>query len=73
MNPDANGWYRVHANDGSGLDFSTTVYVPEIHVLVDEPAADVHGNPYPPSAAVVVSEPKSADKSSAKKPEEAAK
>lgn len=58
MNPDANGWYRVHANDGTGLDYSTTVYDPERHDLVEAPAADEFGRPYPASAtAQPVAEP----------------
>ena len=76
MNPDANGWYRVHANDGSGLDYSTTVYVAERHDLVPEPASDEHGRPYPPAAAVVAEKPektKTADKSSVNNHEEATK
>jgi hypothetical protein len=85
MNPDANGWYRVHANDGSGLDYSTTLYDPERHDLVDAPASDEHGRPHPAAAAVVAEElpepekapepekPKTADKASVNKPEEATK
>jgi len=57
MNPDANGWYRVHANDGSGLDYSTTIFDEERHDLVSEPASDEHGRPYPPAAAVVEETP----------------
>jgi hypothetical protein len=57
MNPDANGWYRVHANDGSGLDYSTTIFDPERHDLVSEPASDEHGRPYPPTAPVVEETP----------------
>lgn len=57
MKPDAHGWYRVHAVDGSGLDYSTTVFDPEIHDLVDAPASDAHGRPYPATAAEVVAEP----------------
>ena len=57
MKPDAHGWYRVHAVDGSGLDYSTTVFDPEIHVLVDEPASDAHGRPYPATPTKVVEEP----------------
>ena len=56
MNPDAHGWYRVHAVDGSGLDYSTTVFDPEIHDLVDEPASDAHGRPFPATAPVAVEE-----------------
>lgn len=57
MNPDAHGWYRVHAVDGSGLDYSTNSYDPEIHDLVDAPASDAHGRPYAATAAEVVEEP----------------
>lgn len=72
---DANGWYRVHANDGSGLDYSTTVYDPERHVLVADAASDEHGRPYSPSVAIVPVEKqkKTADKPSVNKPEEATK
>ena len=87
MNPDANGWYRVHANDGSGLDYSTTVYDPERHDLVAAPASDEHGRPYPQAALVAeeipeatpkvararARKPKTADKASVNKPEEATK
>ena len=76
MNPDANGWYRVHANDGSGLDYSTTVFDPERHDLVSAPASDEHGRPYPAAAPVVVEKPektKTADKASVNKAEEATK
>jgi len=44
------GFYRVHAIDGSGLDFTVRTFDPEIHVLVDEPATDYRGNPLPASA-----------------------
>lgn len=76
MNPDANGWYRVHANDGSGLDYSTTVYDPERHDLVAAPASDEHGRPYLAAAPVVAEKPektKTADKASVNKAEEATK
>lgn len=57
MNPDAHGWYRVHAVDGSGLDYSTNSYDPEIHVLVDAPASDAHGRPNAATVAEAVEEP----------------
>jgi len=81
---DLHGWYRVHAIDGSGLDYSTTVYDPERHVLVVDDASDAFGNPNPPSAAAPVEKPgsasparrsaarpKTANKTSVNKPEEA--
>jgi hypothetical protein len=70
---DLHGWYRVHAIDGSGLDYSTTVYDPERHVIVADAASDEHGRPYPAAAAVVAEKPKTADKASVNKPEEATK
>ena len=67
--PDLHGWYRVHAIDGSGLDYSTTVYDPERHVIVIGDTSDTFGNPFPPSAA---EKPKTANKT-VNKPEEATK
>lgn len=61
MNPDAHGWYRVHAVDGSGLDYSTNSYDPEIHVLVDAPASDAHGRPNAATPAEVVEESEPAE------------
>ena len=73
--PNTNGWYRVHAIDGSGLDYSTTIFDPERHVLVADAASDELGRPYSPSVAIVpVEKPKkTADKTPANKPEEATK
>lgn len=53
VKPDANGWYRVHAKDGSGLDYSTKFYDPEIHEIVAGAASDAHDNPMPPTAGAV--------------------
>jgi hypothetical protein len=68
VKPDGNGWYRVHAKDGSGLDYSTTLFDPEIHVIVGGDASDAHGNPYPAGDAPQPEEP-----SKSKQPEEAKK
>ena len=57
MKPDAYGWDRVHAVDGSGLDYSTTVFDPEIHVIATGPASDAHGRAFPATAPEVVEEP----------------
>jgi len=85
--PNTNGWYRVHAIDGSGLDYSTTIFDPERHVIVDGDASDAYGRPLPVGVSVGVSvgvpepkpkprprpKPKTTDKTSANKPEEATK
>lgn len=42
---DEYGFYRVHAIDGSGQDYSTRDYDPEIHVIADGPATDYRGRP----------------------------
>ncbi len=49
--PDEYGYFRVHAIDGSGLDFSTRTFDPEIHKLADGPASDYRGNPLPAAPA----------------------
>ena len=56
--PDTHGWYRVHAIDGSGLDYSTTIFDPEMHVVVDGDASYAFDRPLPAS----VPEPKTTNK-----------
>lgn len=43
--PDSNGWFRVKGND-TGHEYSVR-HISDSVTVVDKPASDFYGNPYP--------------------------
>lgn len=52
--PDDHGRYRVRRKgDPASPAWSTLIYQPDKHVIVDAPASDTYGRPWPPAPADV--------------------
>lgn len=61
--PDEHGRYRVRRKgDTSSPSWSTRIFQPDKHVIVDAPASDTYGRPWPPTPAdVTTGEPAEVD------------